>query len=118
MTIETPVTIFTTLMTRVIANPDWAKRVNTVYRIIVTGDDGGDWLADVLSTTVTPIVKVYAPEDASKVLCTMTLSSADFMAIYNNVPGAGLSAFAAGRIVVIGDKTIAAKIRMLLSIAK
>lgn len=118
MTTETPTTIFNTLAIRIPANPDWARRVNTIYRITVTGEDGGDWLVNVLSTTSTPSVKTYTTEDAPTVLCSMTLSTADFMAIYNNAPGAGLSAFFAGRIIITGDKTVAAKIRMLLAISK
>ncbi|MCZ7582104.1 MAG: SCP2 sterol-binding domain-containing protein [Deltaproteobacteria bacterium] len=87
---------------------DSVKGINAVYQFKVTGDNGGDWYADVSGET--PKIEQGMHDSAN---CTITVASDDFVAIKTGKLS-GQMAFMTGKLKIQGDMGLAMKLQKLL----
>ena len=93
-----------------VAYPDRARAVNTIYLFKLTGNDGGMWTVDLVSPTPTCV-----SGDSGKATCTMELSASDFQQILSN-PTVAMQLYFQGRLKVSGDIMAAQKIKTLFDL--
>ena len=108
MAVENAREIFESQMpNRLKDKPDLAEKINSTYKFVVTGDEGGTWLVD-----LTQAGGVISESDADAA-CTITITSQDLMDIVNGKLN-GQMAFMSGKLKVAGDMGLAMKLTSLL----
>ena len=93
-------------------NPDKVKDVAAVYLFKITGDDGGTWTVDLVSSPPT----CQRGEHGSP-QCTIEASDADFRGMVDGGMQAAMSLFFSGKLKVSGDPVLATKLSKLLQMA-
>ena len=97
----------------VLANsPEKVKDVAAVYLFKLSGDDGGTWTVDLVSTPPT-----CKPGEHGTPQCTIEASDADFRGMVDGGMQAAMSLFFSGKLKVSGDPTLATKLSKLLQAA-
>ncbi len=90
------------------ANADAARRVGARYQFNITGEGGGQWYLD-LSSTGPKIERATG----TRADCTISLSAADFTALWNNLY-IGEQFYYSGKLSVWGDEMLALRLRDVL----
>jgi putative sterol carrier protein len=93
-------------------NPDKVKDVAAVYLFKITGDDGGTWTVDLVSSPPT----CQRGEHGSP-QCTIEASDEDFRGMVDGGMQAAMSLFFSGKLKVSGDPMLATKLSKLLQMA-
>jgi putative sterol carrier protein len=93
-------------------NPEKAKDVAAVYLFKISGDDGGTWTVDLLSSP--PSCK---PGEGTAPQCTIEASDADFRGMIDGGMQAAMALFFSGKLKVTGDPNLATKLSKLLQMA-
>ena len=94
------------------AHPDKAKDVAAVYLFKVSGEDGGTWTVDLVSTPPTCQSGAHgAPQ------CTIECADADLRAMVEGGMQAAMSLFFSGKLKVSGDPSLATRLTKLLQMA-
>jgi putative sterol carrier protein len=93
-------------------SPEKAKDVAAVYLFKITGDDGGTWTVDLVSSPPT-----CTPGEGAKPQCTIEATDADFRTMIDGGMQAAMSLFFSGKLKVTGDPTLATKLTKLLQMA-
>ncbi len=93
-------------------SPEKVKDVAAVYLFKLTGDDGGTWTVDLVSTPPT-----CKPGEHGAPQCTIEASDADFRGMIDGGMQAAMSLFFSGKLKVSGDPTLATKLSKLLQAA-
>ena len=97
----------------VLANsPEKVKDVAAVYLFKLSGDDGGTWTVDLVSTPPT-----CKPGEHGAAQCTIEASDGDFRGMIDGGMQAAMSLFFSGKLKVSGDPTLATKLSKLLQAA-
>jgi putative sterol carrier protein len=91
------------------AHPEKAKEINAVYLFKITGDDGGTWTVDLVSS---PPSCTRGEKGAAN--CTLEIAHSDFKTVLAN-PAAGTQLFFTGKLRVTGDPMLAMKLNKLIS---
>ncbi|HEY2902913.1 MAG TPA: SCP2 sterol-binding domain-containing protein [Polyangia bacterium] len=93
-------------------SPEKAKDVAAIYLFKISGEDGGTWTVDLLSTPPT------CTQGASgSPQCTVEASDADFRSMIDGGMQAAMSLFFSGKLKVTGDPNLATKLSKLLQMA-
>ncbi|HXI57955.1 MAG TPA: SCP2 sterol-binding domain-containing protein [Polyangia bacterium] len=93
-------------------SPEKAKDVAAVYLFKISGDDGGTWTVDLLSTPPTCVQGA-----AGTPQCTIEATDADFRSMIDGGMQAAMSLFFSGKLKVTGDPNLATKLSKLLQMA-
>jgi len=93
-------------------HPDKAKEVAAVYLFKVSGDDGGTWTVDLVSTPPT-----CQPGAHGTPQCTIECADADLRSMIEGGMQAAMSLFFSGKLKVSGDPTLATRLTKLLQMA-
>jgi putative sterol carrier protein len=93
-------------------NPDKVKDVAAVYLFKITGDDGGTWTVDLVSSPPTCQRGEHGTPQ-----CTIEASDADFRGMVDGGMQAAMSLFFSGKLKVSGDPVLATKLSKLLQMA-
>ena len=93
-------------------SPEKVKDVAAVYLFKLSGDDGGTWTVDLVSTPPT-----CKPGEHGTPQCTIEASDADFRGMVDGGMQAAMSLFFSGKLKVSGDPTLATKLSKLLQAA-
>ena len=93
-------------------SPEKVKDVAAVYLFKLSGDDGGTWTVDLVSTPPT-----CKPGEHGAPQCTIEASDADFRGMIDGGMQAAMSLFFSGKLKVSGDPTLATKLSKLLQMA-
>jgi putative sterol carrier protein len=93
-------------------SPEKVKDVAAVYLFKISGDDGGTWTVDLVSTPPTCL-----PGEHGAPQCTIEASDADFRGMVDGGMQAAMSLFFSGKLKVSGDPTLATKLSKLLQAA-
>ncbi len=101
-------TLFDNMNTRLQGNPGSVAGMKCVYQFKVTGDDGGEYYADL--TGDTPVVAAGTKDPAN---CTITVAAADLLAITTGKLS-GQMAFMTGKLKISGDMGLAMKLQKIL----
>lgn len=101
-------TLFDKMNERLQANPDSVKGMNCVYQFKVTGDDGGEYYADL--TGEKPSVAAGTKDPAN---CTITVAGQDLIDITTGKLS-GQMAFMTGKLKIAGDMGLAMKLQKIL----
>lgn len=96
------------LPSRLQAKPDVVTKINSTYKFIITGDEGGTWVIDLTK----PGGAITAGDSDAK--CTITMASGDFVELINGKMNPQM-AFMSGKLKVAGDMSLALKLGSLLS---
>ncbi len=106
----TPKEIFETKIANRLASDSGkakAKEIDAIYQFNVTGDDGGEWIVDLKTATVSAGKAPVAD-------CTITVGSADFVnLVAGTVPGPQL--FMMGKLQIAGNMGLAMKLTSVLN---
>jgi putative sterol carrier protein len=94
------------------ANPDKVKDVAATYLFKITGDDGGTWTVDLVSSPPT-----CKPGEHGSPQCTIEASDEDFRGMVDGGMQAAMSLFFSGKLKVSGDPVLATKLSKLLQMA-
>ena len=106
-------TFFDQKVPAVLSNsPEKVKDVAAVYLFKLSGDDGGTWTVDLVSTPPT-----CKPGEHGAPQCTIEASDADFRGMIDGGMQAAMSLFFSGKLKVSGDPTLATKLSKLLQAA-
>jgi putative sterol carrier protein len=106
-------TFFDQKVPAVLSNsPEKVKDVGAVYLFKLSGDDGGTWTVDLVSTPPT-----CKPGEHGVAQCTIEASDADFRGMIDGGMQAAMSLFFSGKLKVSGDPTLATKLSKLLQAA-
>jgi hypothetical protein len=92
-------------------HPEKAKQVGAVYAFRITGDDGGEWVVDLLGDP--PTCKVGTTDKAQ---CTIEVTHADFKRMLAE-PQAGMELYFAGKLRVSGDPMLATRLQQFFRLA-
>jgi putative sterol carrier protein len=92
------------------AHPDKAKEIGAVYLFKVTGDNGGVWTVDLVSSPPTCTTGEKGTPN-----CTIEVSSDDFKSLLGN-PALGMQLYIQGKLKVAGDPMLATKLQKLFSL--
>ena len=107
MAVETPREIFSTAIPeRLKDKPDLATKINSTFKFVVSGDDGGTWVVDLTE----PGGKISEEDGEAK--CTITIAGPDLVSIVNGQLNAQM-AFMSGKLKVAGDMGLALKLTQL-----
>jgi hypothetical protein len=90
-------------------NPERAKDVAAVYLFKISGDDGGTWTANLLTSP--PWCKPGIIGDAQ---CTIEVADKDFCAMVDGGMPAAMQILMAGKLKIAGDPTLIAKLTKVL----
>ena len=93
-------------------SPEKAKDVAAVYLFKISGEDGGTWTADLLSTPPTCVQGA-----AGTPQCTIEATDTDFRSMIDGGMQAAMSLFFSGKLKVTGDPNLATKLSKLLQMA-
>ena len=93
-------------------SPEKVKDVAAVYLFKLSGDDGGTWTVDLVSTPPT-----CKPGEHGGAQCTIEASDADFRGMIDGGMQAAMTLFFSGKLKVSGDPTLATKLSKLLQAA-
>ena len=93
-------------------SPEKVKDVAAVYLFKITGDDGGTWTVDLVSSPPT-----CKPGEHGTPQCTIEASDADFRNMVDGGMQAAMSLFFSGKLKVGGDPMLATKLTKLLQAA-
>lgn len=107
MAVESPKQLFEEqLPARFESKPDLASKINSTYKFVVNGDNGGTWVVDLTegSGKVT--------EGDGNAACTITVGDQDLVDIVNGKLNAQM-AFMSGKLKVAGDMGLAMKLQSL-----
>ncbi|MBI4512308.1 MAG: SCP2 sterol-binding domain-containing protein [Deltaproteobacteria bacterium] len=91
--------------------PDRAKEVGAVYAFKITGDGGGEWTVDLVSSPPTCIAG-----DSGKAQCSIEVAHDDFKQMLAN-PAMGMQLFFQGKLRVNGDPMLATKLQQFFQLA-
>jgi putative sterol carrier protein len=105
----TPATIFEDMGKKLAENPGTVAGMNAIYQFNVSGDNGGQWYADLKSNP--PVVAAGLNAGAN---CTIDVASADFVNIKTGKLS-GQMAFMTGKLKIKGDMGLAMKLQKILS---
>ena len=105
----TPANVFEKMGERMKNEPEKMTGINAVYQFKVTGDDGGDWFADLTSDA--PSVSQGEHENPG---CTITVAGQDLVDITTGKLS-GQMAFMTGKLKIKGDMGLAMKLQKILS---
>lgn len=94
-------------------NPDKVKDVAAVYLFKITGEDGGTWTVDLMSSPPT-----CKPGEHGTPQCTIEATDADFRSMVDGGMNAAMSLFFSGKLKVTGDPMLATKLSKLLQMAE
>ncbi|NLH50187.1 MAG: SCP2 sterol-binding domain-containing protein [Myxococcales bacterium] len=100
--------VFENITAKMAADPGKVANIKSVYQFNVTGDGGGEWYVDL--TGDAPKVAAGASPTPH---CTVTVSDADFIAIYTGSLNAQM-AFMTGKVKISGDMGLAMKLGKIL----
>ncbi len=95
------------LPNRLQSKADVVSKINSTYKFVITGDEGGTWVVDLTQ----PGGVVQSGEGDAK--CTVTVSSKDFIQLINGKLNPQM-AFMMGKLKVAGDMGLALKLGALL----
>lgn len=105
-----PKEIFETQIAARLASPTGAakaKEIDAIYQFNVTGENGGEWVVDLKTCTVS--AGTVAAAD-----CTITVASTDFVnLVQGKVPGPQL--FMMGKLQIAGNMGLAMKLGSVLN---
>ncbi len=104
----TPATVFEKMGEKFKNDPGQVTGIDAVYQFKVTGDDGGDWFADL--TGETPSV---SPGEHASPGCTITVAGQDLVDITTGKLS-GQMAFMTGKLKIQGDMGLAMKLQKIL----
>ncbi|HEX3694830.1 MAG TPA: SCP2 sterol-binding domain-containing protein [Polyangia bacterium] len=93
-------------------SPERAKDVAAIYLFKISGEDGGTWTVDLLSTPPT-----CTRGASGSPQCTIEASDADFRSMVDGGMQAAMSLFFSGKLKVTGDPSLATKLSKLLQMA-
>lgn len=91
--------------------PDKAKEVNAIYLFKITGDGGGEWTVDLVSTPPT-----CGRGDKGNAQCTIEVAHEDFKQMLAN-PQVGMQLYFQGKLRVSGDPMLATKLQQFFELA-
>jgi putative sterol carrier protein len=94
------------------SSPEKVKDVAAVYLFKITGDDGGTWTVDLVSSPPT-----CQPGEHGTPQCTVEASDSDFRNMIDGGMQAAMSLFFSGKLKVGGDPMLATKLTKLLQAA-
>ncbi|MCB1154003.1 MAG: SCP2 sterol-binding domain-containing protein [Deltaproteobacteria bacterium] len=100
--------VFDNMQTRLDDNPDSVAGMNCVYQFNVTGDEAGEWHADLTGEKAEIKQGPHASPN-----CTITVKGEDFVNIANGKLS-GQMAFMTGKLKIAGDMGLAMKLQKLL----
>jgi putative sterol carrier protein len=93
-------------------SPEKAKDVAAIYLFKISGDDGGTWTVDLVSSPPTCVAgEAAAPQ------CTIEATDSDFRGMIDGGMQAAMSLFFSGKLKVAGDPVLATKLSKLLQMA-
>ena len=105
--------LFNTQVPEAIAkSPDKAKEIGAVYLFKITGDDGGTWTVDLVSSPPT-----CQPGAHGTPQCTIECADADLRSMVEGGMQAAMSLFFSGKLKVSGDPSLATRLTKLLQMA-
>ena len=93
-------------------SPEKVKDVAAVYLFKISGDDGGTWTVDLVSSPPTCI-----PGEHGTPQCTIEASDGDFRSMIDGGMQAAMQLFFSGKLKVSGDPNLATKLSKLLQMA-
>ena len=91
------------------ANPERAKDVAAIYQFKISGDAGGTWTANLLDSP--PWCK---PGVVGQPQCTIEVADRDFCAMVDGGMQAAMQIVMAGKLKIVGDAALIAKLTKLL----
>ena len=94
------------------SSPEKAKDVAAIYLFKISGDDGGTWTVDLLSSPPTCVPGVQGTAQ-----CTIEATDADFRSMIDGGMQAAMQLFFSGKLKVSGDPNLATKLSKLLQMA-
>lgn len=94
------------LPAKLTAHPELAEKVQAIYQFKIDGDEGGDWVVNLVKN------EVREGEDA-EAKCTVTVASEDFIKVINGALNAQM-AFMSGKLKIGGDLSLAMKLGEIL----
>jgi F420-dependent oxidoreductase-like protein len=102
-----PARLFAAMGKRIAADPTLVQRVNAVFQINLSGDQGGNWVLDLKEDSGVVREGVHASPD-----CTITMGDQDFllMAVGDLNP---MIAFTSGKLRVQGNAMLATRLQIL-----
>jgi len=89
--------------------PDKAKEIGAVYLFKITGDDGGEWTVDLVSSPPS-----CTSGNKGNAQCTIEVAHSDFKEMLKN-PALGMQLYFQGKLRVTGDPMLATKLQKLFS---
>lgn len=98
----------THLPARLQAKSDLVAKINSTYKFVVTGTEGGTWVVDLTK----PGGAIIHGDNEAK--CTITMTDKDFVDLINGKLNAQM-AFMSGKLKVGGDMGLALKLGQLIS---
>jgi hypothetical protein len=93
-------------------SPEKAKDVAAIYLFVISGDDGGTWTVDLVSTPPT-----CQPGAHGSPQCTIEATDTDFRSMIDGGMQAAMQLFFSGKLKVTGDANLATKLSKLLQMA-
>ena len=104
--------LFDTLVPRALKDsPDKAKEVNAIYLFKISGDGGGEWTVDLVSSP-----PKCQTGDAGNAQCTIDVAHDDFKQMLAD-PQVGMQLYFQGKLRVSGDPMLATKLQQFFELA-
>jgi putative sterol carrier protein len=94
------------------ANPDGAKKIGGTFALNITGEGGGNWKIDLVSTPPTVAESATEVTDTQVVI---GVAEPDFQTLVAD-PSAGMKLFFAGKLKVKGNQMLAMKLKDLFAL--